>query len=59
MKIQDLPQAVISQTIDSLIQSNPGVPFSRGDWFEYIEENYQVRVEVVNGYTHYFLDPVA
>jgi uncharacterized protein involved in high-affinity Fe2+ transport len=57
MKIGDLPQEVISQTIDALIQSNPSAPMSRGDWFEYIEVNYQINSVDVNGYTHYFLEP--
>ena len=59
MNFQDLPQQVIGQSIDSLIQSNPNAPMSRGDWFEYIEANYQVNSVVIDGYTHYFLEPIS
>ena len=58
MTFENLPQQVISQSIDALIQSNPSVSWSRGDWFEYIEDNYKINSEVVNGFTHYFLEPI-
>jgi hypothetical protein len=58
MTFENLPQSVISQSIDNLIQSNPGAPMSRGDWFEYLEANYKINSVVTNGFTHYFLEPI-
>lgn len=49
MKLENLPQEIINQSIDALIACNPGVPMSRGDWFEYIEETYDVVVDKFTG----------
>ena len=49
MKFENLPQEVINGAIDDMIACNPNAPMARSDWFEYIEDTYNVIVDKFTG----------
>ena len=54
----ELPEEVIDQTIDALIDSNPTMDhMARPDWFKLAEESYDIKIMETDSDIHFILEP--